>query len=146
MRRPAFTFLEVLIALSLFAVGMISIVQIFPINRRYLTQSALTTQAVFLAQEGMEQARSDSYADLVVGASPAYEPEHALSSTAGDPMSQFQRQTVATYVDPTTSNASPAVTYSNSGTDKGMKRIDVTVFWQENNISRQYTISTYVHN
>jgi type II secretory pathway pseudopilin PulG len=130
-RRPAFTFLELLIALALFAGGMMTMLQIFPLNRRFLTQSALTTQATFLGQEEMETVRSVAYEDLTVG---TYEAKHAVSS--GDAFSQFQRETTVALLD---ASRQP------TATDTGLKKITVTVYWMEKNVSRHLTIATYAY-
>lgn len=133
MRKPGFTFLELLIATTLFSVGMISVLQIFPVNRRLLTQSAQTTQAAFLAQEQVEKVRNTDYATLTTG---NYEPRAALDSTGGQIFAQYERQTVISYID---------TNYATSATDTGLKKVLVTVFWTERNINRQYTLGTYVY-
>lgn len=130
MKRRGFTFLELLVALSLFTVGMLSILQIFPANRRLLAQNAANTQAVFLAQEQLELARATPYANLTVG---TYAPRAAITTAAG--ISGYDRQIVVTYLD---SN------YATSNTDQGLKRVDVTVYWTDRTINRQYTVSSYV--
>jgi len=142
LRQPGFTFIEVLIALSLFTIALVSILQIFPVNRRFLAQSAFSSQASFVAQDEIEAVRAQTYDSLTpIGSSPAYEPLHYVSTTTGDPLSQYQRQTVITYVNPA-SSPSPYVTTS---TDSHMKKVDVTVYWKENGNARQRTISTYVY-
>lgn len=137
-RKKGFTFIELLVALSLFAVGMLSVLQIFPINRRYLKQSAMTTQAAFLAQEELEILQADSYSSLVVGTSPYHEPRHAMSMDPDNPYAQFERQTEVVLINPQD--------YQVSGTDLGMKKVTATIYWQEDRISRQYSLSTYVYN
>src|ERR1044072_6566198 len=133
MRRPDFTFLELLIAVSLFTVGMVSVLQIFPVNRRLLTQSTQTTQASFLAQEQIEKVRNVAYADLTTG---SYEPRAAVSADSTSPLAQYERETEVSLLDTNT-----AVT----ATDVGLKKIVVTVYWTERNISRQYSLSTYTY-
>ena len=134
MRRRGFTFLELLVALSLFAVGLIGILQIFPLNRRFLAQSAMTTQAAFLAQEGMEELRSLPYSSLTVG---TYQPLTQVSTVSGDPASLFSREVTVELVDDN---------YGTSNADVGLKVVNVRVTWSERGISRQYTISTVVSN
>jgi type II secretory pathway pseudopilin PulG len=138
MKRRAFTYLELLVALSLFTVGMVSILQIFPTNRRLLLQSANTTQAVFLAQEELESVRAQPYSNLTIG---TYEAKHALSSTSGDPLGQYQRQTTVTLINGSHQAVSPQTTAS----DLGLKQVDTTVYWTENTIPYSYTLSTYVY-
>ena len=138
-RAGGFTFLELLIAISLFVVGMVSVLQIFPLNRRYLAQSSATTQAAFLAQEEVEQIHAVSYDNQSVGSSPAYEARHALAPYDGDASTAlFERQTVINYVD-------PAASYAVTATDTGFKRVTVSVFWQENGNTRQYDLSTFTY-
>jgi len=136
MRKRGFTFLELLIAISLFAVGMVSILQIFPVNRRFLAQSASTTQAVFLAQEALEQARSVPYDNLTIG---TYQAKAPVSTVSGDPFAQYQRQVKVTILDGTRA----AIAQQDTAHDVGLKRLDVTVYWNERGINRQYSLSTY---
>ena len=137
MRRSGFTFIELLVALSLFAVGMLSVLEIFPVTRSFLTQSASATQATFLAQQELETIRSLPYADLTPG---IYEPLHAVTADTSNQLSQFQRQTVVTLVDP---ESSP-VPYATSAADVGMKKVEVTVSWLEKTRTRQLALATYV--
>ena len=133
MKRPGFTLLELLIALSLFSIGMLTILEIFPVNRRFLTQSAQTTQASFLAQEEIESIRGLDYASLTVG---TFEPTHTLGASTSDSLNTFSRQTTISYID-----GNHQVTAINAG----LKQVNVTVTWQERTINRQYLLSTYVY-
>ena len=133
MRRQGFTLLEVLIAVSLFAVGMMSIIQIFPLNRRLLRQSANTSQAAFLAQEEIEIIRDVDYDSLTTG---TYEAAHAMG-TAGDQLVIFSRSTAVSLID-----SNRAATNS----DVGLKKIVVTVTWTERNVARTYSLATYAYN
>lgn len=128
--KPGFTFLELLIALSLFSIGMISVLQVFPVNRRLLAQTAFTSQATFLAQEKMEVLRSTPYDDLIVGAVAEVVDEGGTS-----PLSIFTVSSQVNYLD---------ANYAVSMVDAGLKRIVVTVTWTEHAVSRQYQMSTYV--
>ncbi|MBU6389369.1 hypothetical protein KGQ71_02530 [Patescibacteria group bacterium] len=133
--RPGFTYLELLIAISLFTVGMLSVLEIFPVNRRYLNQSADYTQAAYLAQEEMETIRGVSYASLTSG---TYEPLHAVGSGPTDPLGQYQRQTTVTFIDSQNN-------WQNSATDTGLKRVDVTVIWSDRSIHYSYLLTSYVY-
>jgi prepilin-type N-terminal cleavage/methylation domain-containing protein len=136
-KQSGFTFIELLVALSLFVVGMLTILQIFPVNRKYLTQSGDTTQATFLAQEEMETVRSLGYEDLTVGTNPYFEPAHPLGSSSSDPFNQYTRQTEVEYIDPNT--------FQVISTDDHLKQVIITVTWQESNLNRQYVLSSYVY-
>jgi prepilin-type N-terminal cleavage/methylation domain-containing protein len=132
-RKPGFTFLELLIATSLFVIGMVSVLQIFPINRRFLTQSSQTSQASFIAQEQMEKVRGTDYDSLTVG---NFEARDAVSDDSSDPMSLYERQTVVTLIDGNR-NA--------TATDVGLKKVDITVYWTERSVDRTYSLTTYVY-
>ncbi len=133
-KRRGFTFIELILAIFLFSFGIISVLQVFPINRRFLTQSSMQTQASFLAAEQMENMRSVAYADLTVG---AYEPNATLPGTIGAFAAAFQRTTVVSLINGT---------YASTGTDIGLKKIVVTVSWSENNATRTYVLTSYANN
>ncbi len=132
--RKGFTFIELLLAIVLFSFGIISVIQIFPVNRRLITQSSMQTQASYLAQEQMEKVRAVAYADLNAG---TYEPQAALPAGAGVFATQFERSTVVTLID---SNRATTVT------DVGLKKIVVTLYWTENNLTRTYVLTSYANN
>jgi Tfp pilus assembly protein PilV len=135
--RPlrAFTFIELILAIFLFSYGIISVVQILPVNRRFLEQSTFQTQASFLAQEQMEKVATVSYDDLTTG---AYEPSAALAATIGDGyVVQFTRSTAVSLIDSA---------YASTATDIGLKKVIVTVGWTERSGARNYTLTTIVHN
>ena len=131
--QAGFTLLEVLIALSLFSVGMLSVLEIFPVNRRFLTQSAQSTQAAFLAEELMERDLTLPYSSLTPG---TFQAATQVSTTAGDPRSLYTRSSVVTLLD---SN------WQATATDVGLKRLDITVTWNEHGVSRTYVLSTIVY-
>ncbi len=137
-RKSGFTLIEVLVALTLFTFGMVTVMQLLPLNKRYIKQSAMVTQATFLAQEKLELVRSVSYASLSVGTDPYYEPTTAMGISSTDPLREFSRQTEVSYVD-------PANSFTNSSTDTGIKKVIVRVSWNERSIPRTYSLSTFVY-
>lgn len=134
MKRKGFTIIELALAIVLFSFGVISVMQIFPVNRRLLTQSSMQTMAANLAQEQIENVRNLSYASLTTG---SYEPKAYLTGSTGDPVTQFQRSTDISLID---SN------YNSTATDVGLKKIVVTVYWSEGSVNRTYAITTYANN
>jgi Tfp pilus assembly protein PilV len=123
-----------MLSIFLFTYGMISVLQIFPVNRRLLEQSKFQTQASFLAQEQMEIVRSVSYASLTTG---AYEARAFLPSGAGVFATQFERSTDVSLIDGT---------YAATNSDVGLKKIVVTVYWAERSINRTYVLTSYANN
>lgn len=131
-RRRGFTFIELTLAILLFSFGIISVMQIFPVNRRLLAQSQSQSQAAFLAAEQIELVRNVDYDDLTVG---NYEAKAFLPGTNGAFAAGYERSTVVSLVDGN---------YAASGTDVGLKKVVVTVYWTERNVNRTYTVSTIV--
>lgn len=132
-RRAAFTLLELLVALTLFVFGIVTVIQVFPANRRLLTQTSQTTQAAFLAQEQLESLQGVAYSSLTVG---TYAARATVNSNTSSPFNKFERQIDVVLLD--TNRATTA-------TDVGLKKATVTMYWTERNVSRTYTISTYVY-
>ena len=128
----AFTLLELLVALSVFLFGMVTILQIFPANRRLLTQTGETTQAAFLAQEQLELLRSVSYATLTVG---TYAAKAAITSTVNSPFAGYSRDIVVQLLD-TNRNV--------TNVDVGLKKVTTTIYWTDHSVNRTYSLSTYV--
>jgi prepilin-type N-terminal cleavage/methylation domain-containing protein len=132
--RKGFTFVELIIAIFLFSYGIISVMQVFPVNRKLLAQSALQTQASFLAEEQMENVQAVDYDDLTVG---AYEARAFLPSGNGTFATGFERSTDVSLIDST---------YASTATDVGLKKVVITVYWVDGNVNRTYVLTSYVNN
>lgn len=132
--RPGFTFIELIIAVFLFSYGIISVMQVFPVNRKLLAQSSLQTQASFLAEEQVEKVEAQPYTSLTVG---SYEPRAFLPNDNGSFATQFERSTDISYIDGT---------YAASATDVGLKKVVVTVYWTDGTINRTYVLTSFINN
>ena len=69
-RNSGFSVLEVLVAIIIGAIGLISLAQVFPMAGRSLNQSKRATEAMLVGQEKLEQLRAMdlSSAQLTAGA------------------------------------------------------------------------------
>jgi prepilin-type N-terminal cleavage/methylation domain-containing protein len=130
--RRGFTAVELLIAMTLFTVGLLSVIQVIPANRRLLAQSGNLTQAAFLAQEQIESLYAVPFSGLTTG---TYAARAAIDQSSSSPYAGYEREITVQNVD-----ASLAVT----GTDTGLKLVTVTVYWSEGSVARQYQIGTYL--
>lgn len=108
-----FTFLEVIIAISVLIIGIVAVLQIFPLALNIEKLNQMETQAVFLAQEKIEEKISKSYQDIQV----TVETEDSLPS----PFERFSRQTKIIYVDSDLATTT---------LDSGFKKIEVVVRWR----------------
>lgn len=116
MTKRAFSLVEVLVALSVFTMGLLSFLEI---NSRSQQLSALTitrTRAALLAQEGVEMAESLGYDSLPVG---NYLQENSLSAY-GSEFVPFSRVVTVQYVDGSLNIVQA---------DLGMKLVTSTVTW-----------------
>lgn len=152
--RRGFTFVEVLLALVLFMVGMLSALQVIPANRDQLTQSAERTQAIFLAQEAMEtilgdfghqdnfntyKAEADASSATVAasGASAAtWTQIQGQAYQQEDPFSRYKVERLVHYV-----NMSDLTAASTQGTNNPM-RIHVRVTWLWRGQQQTFTLQS----
>ena len=123
----AFTLLEILIAFGILAV----IVPLFLFSLPQASQadriSRAKTSAIYLAQEKLEEYLSYSYADIPIG---MIEAKSALTEVE---FSRFQREVSTIWVDED---------YNQADFDTGLKKITVTIYWQENGRDYQEALNS----
>lgn len=110
--RNGFTFLEAMIAMVLLIVGIVTVLQIFPLAFGIGISNQKETQATMLCQEKIEEINSKNYREIQVG----IQTEDPLPS----PFEKFSRETKVSYVD----NNLQATT-----SDTGLKKVEVEVWW-----------------
>lgn len=135
MKRKGFTLLEVLVALSVFTVGMLAVVTLGSQSQLLTKTSLVRTRAALLSQEGIETAIAEGYSLLPVGE--LFLDESTLDYL-GDEFSGYARQVEVDYVD---SDMNIALN------DTGMILITSTVTWDdttgdESNIDKSFTATT----
>ena len=109
--------IEALIAMSILLIGILSIARVFPLATKISRSAEETTIAANLAQGQIESLFSLGYEDIGTG---LIETKHRLAADPGNPFYNYQRQTDIRYVD---------ANLSTSTSDTGLKKITVTVFW-----------------
>ena len=78
-RKKGFSLLELIIAIGVLAIGLVGVLQIFPIGLRASYRSGMLTKAAFLAQNKMEEVKMSGF-DAII----ALPPKIPLSGTEGD--------------------------------------------------------------
>jgi prepilin-type N-terminal cleavage/methylation domain-containing protein len=131
-QRRGFTFIELLVALTLFSVGMMSVLRIFPLNKKLLRTTAANTQAAFLAQEQVELIKSLPYTALTTG---TYIARSQISTDTTSPLSLYEREVTVAYLN----NAR-----NTTNTDFGLKQVTITIYWKNEPVNQQYSVITYV--
>ena len=134
MSRRAFSLIEVLVALSVFTMGLLGFLEIASRTQQLSALTITRTRAALLAQEGIEMAESISYESLPVG---NYLTEVSLIAY-GSEFSPYSRSVVVEYVDGNMSVVQ---------TDLGMKLITSTVNWTKeahdvSKLSKTFSLKT----
>lgn len=120
-----FTLIEVIIAISVLAIGIVGVLYMFPMGIQIARSSWMSTIATELAQIKMEESLSKSYDDILcdgIRTPPCKESKARVSEDPQTPFYNYWREMELNYVDPV---ANLATTTS----DLGIKKIIVTVSW-----------------
>jgi len=114
--KTAFTLIEVLISVFILAIGVSAVLGIFPFGLQIQKNSQLTTAAIQLAQQKIEQIISQSYEEVLVG---VFEEDYGFNPH----FNNLRRVTQVSYFNPN----QPDIPASS---DLGIKKIEVMVFWK----------------
>lgn len=115
--KEGFTLIEVLIAIAIIVIGILGILSIFPSSARLEKSSQIVTVATYLAQEKIEEIISKSYRDSEMSTGTVVE---SYGSIPG--FERYKRITVINCYDPLSS--------ATTGSDLGIKKIEVSLFWE----------------
>lgn len=111
--EKGFTLLEALIAILILTMGIVAVLQIFPLAFSLEMATQRETQGIMLCQEKIEEMISKNYSDIQVGT----QTEDPLSP----PFEKFSRETKVSLVD---------ANLNSTTTDIGLKKAEVRIFWQ----------------
>jgi len=118
------TIIEIIIAIFALSVGIIGVLQMFPVALHHGELAKKYAVASYLSQAKLEELISYSYGDppLSVGTN--------TTSTEG-----YQIETTVNYVDPNNN-------LNTTTTDSGIKKIKVVVSWEEGGPQKSIGVST----
>ncbi len=122
--KRGFSLLELIIAIGVLAIGLVGVLQIFPVGLRASHRAGMLTKAAFLAQNKMEEVKMAGF-DAIAN----IPPEILLSGTDDD----FEWEI---FID------DPALEGLESSDE--MKKVTITVSWTERNRQRTKDFITYV--
>ena len=114
--KKGFTLIELLIAIFVLAVGIVAVLEMFPLGTYVQKSAQMGTLASELCQEKMEEIISESYNNILPGVN---EEPYGFNSS----LPSFKRKTEVNYFDPNNPQVPP-------DQDLGIKKIEVTVFWK----------------
>lgn len=129
--KSGFTIIEVIVAIGIFGFGVLAVLTYFVLSTQFVRLARQTTMASNLAQQVMEENIALSYDSLLPGQSA----KTPFSADSENPYSFYQYQTNISLIDST---------LNNSANDAGLKKVDVTVFWNALQDEKSVHLSTVV--
>lgn len=111
-----FTLIELLVAIFILTIGIIAILQAFPLGTYVQKSAQMTSTAIQLSQAKMEEIISQSYNEISLG---IVEEDYGSITN----FNSYKRRTEVSYFDPNNPEVPPSE-------DLGIKKIEVTVFWR----------------
>lgn len=124
MNRKGFSLLELIIAIGVLAIGLVGILQVFPVGLRASQRAGMLTKAAFLAQNKMEEVKMAGF-DAIT----ELPPKIPLSGKGGD----FEWEIFIDEADL-------------DGLEKSddIRKVTVTISWPERTRTRSKDFVTYV--
>lgn len=116
--QKGFTLIEVMVTIFVLALGIVAVLNIFPLGLQIRRGAEMSATASWLGQAKIEEVTSIPYSDIAVG---TIETRHFLDS----PYNQYERETVISCVQGTDLSA---VGCDSQPTP--LKKVQVTVFWK----------------
>jgi len=123
-KKRGFSLLELIIAIAVLAIGLVGVLQIFPIGLRASQRAGMMTKASFLAQNKIEDVKLAGF-DAIT----ELPPKIPLSGKDGD----FEW---AIKID--------NISLEGVASSDDMRKVVVTVIWPERNTTRSKDFITYV--
>ena len=128
-----FTLIESVIAVSVFVLAIFSILYAFPLQFRQTKTSQQESVAIEIAQAKIEEVISTAYEDLTEG---IFQPRTPYASDPSNPMHLYETQVDVSYLD---------ADMQQSALDSGVKKITVTVFYQEFGAENQINLASILN-
>lgn len=124
--KKGFTIIELLVAIFILVVGIVGVLNAFPLGVQVARSAKMATVATYLAQEKIEEIISKSYDSILCYGEtlpPCEESKARVSASFSSPFYHYWRKTRIDYVD-------PADGLSTTTNNTGIKKIKVTVYWK----------------
>jgi len=120
--QKSFTLVESIIAISIIAIAFTAITQLFPLSLKIENSAEMKSRAIELAQAKIEEFFVNSYSEIKCQQT---SPPCEIEENQVPEDSAFKRVTRITFVNPSNN-------FSESGSDTGIKKVEVTLYWKTN--------------
>ncbi|MBU4204717.1 prepilin-type N-terminal cleavage/methylation domain-containing protein [Patescibacteria group bacterium] len=124
-KGEGFTLIELLATIFVLTVGILAILIMFPLGTKIINSSKMAATGIQLGQEKIEEIISLSYEAISV--------EENIEAELPSPFIYYRRETRITYVD-------PSLNLQEISTDKGVKKVEVTVSWQSSLVTSRKSV------
>lgn len=124
--EEGFTLIEAIIAIFILTVGIVAVLQTFPLSVQVEKSAQMATVAAQLSQEKIEEIIAKSYDDILCYGGTLPPCEESKTRVSTDPQESFYhywRKTRIDYVD-------PAADLTTTTDNTGIKKIEVTISWK----------------
>jgi len=128
--KSGLTLIEVLLAMSILTIGILAVIQLFPLGLNMSRLNKNETIAINLAQAKMEEIRANSYDDII------NEDKNRISTNPDNPYYNFKRQTEVTFVNENLETVE---------SDSGLKKITVSIYWPEQGEEKSISQTSLKH-
>ncbi len=118
--QKSFTIIESIIAISIILIAFAAITQLFPFALKIENSAEMKTRAIGYAQAKIEEFFVNSYDEIKCGSN---NPPCQIEENQIPEDSAFKRVSRITFADPQNN-------FSESSSDTGIKKIEVTVYWK----------------
>lgn len=128
-KSKGLTLIEVIIAIFVLSIGFISVLQLYPLGIKTSRTSYHQSVASAIAQGKIEEIFSKNYDEIVDI------PPQKVNTNPNSPFYLYTWQANVSFVDPSNN-------LQEIQTDKGIKRIEIVISWNEANKQKRYIINT----
>lgn len=129
-KNRGFTLIEVVIAIFLLMVGLLSISRLYPTGLKVGSASHYLTIASAIAQGKMEEMLSKNYDEIESS------PRERADNDPESPFFIYEQETKVSFVDPENN-------LIEIPDDKGIKRIEVIIYWKEGEAEKRLNLNTF---
>jgi len=133
MNKKGFTIIEVIVAVFILAVGIVAVLNMFPLGIQMARSSQMASVAVHLGQEKIEEMLSDTYNNLIEGT--ATEEYGSIPGFEG-----HKRKTNINCVN-YENLLEVSCDYDLTNDPEPLKKIEVEVFWRSSLVAAEKSIN-----
>jgi len=131
MTKKAFTLLEVLFAIGIFTIGILSVFTLIPLSAKLSNATEKEVAASNLSQGIMDETINLGYEQIPVNDSGIVN----YTDNTASPFIGYKKRLIIDWVD---------TNLQASATETGLKRIKIIIYWKQNGSDKNYSLATLI--